>query len=175
MMKKVAISALAVLIVGSICYQNTLSDTSSTKPVTSNSYSHTSDTSKKSTSSPSVKTTTPSTDYHSTNNSNSVSSNTNQSITIGEKNALASAKAYINSMAFSYSGLIEQLGYEGYSTSDATYAANNCGADWNEQAALSAKAYLNVMPFSRDGLIEQLQYESFTYEQAVYGAQQNGY
>ena len=78
-------------------------------------------------------------------------------------------------MAFSYSGLIEQLEFEGYTNSDATYAANNCGADWYEQAALSAKTYLNAMPFSRDGLIEQLQYEGFTYEQAAYGAEQNGY
>ena len=94
---------------------------------------------------------------------------------MGERNALASAKQYLNSMAFSYSGLIEQLEYEGYSNSEATYAADNCGADWYEQAALSAKQYLNSMSFSRQGLIEQLEYEGFTYDQAVYGVEQNGY
>ena len=78
-------------------------------------------------------------------------------------------------MPFSYSGLIEQLEYEGYSTEDATYAADNCGADWNEQAALSAEDYLDIMSFSRDGLIEQLVYEGFTQEQAEYGASAVGY
>ena len=95
--------------------------------------------------------------------------------TMGERNALESARQYLNSMAFSYSGLIEQLEYEGYSNSEATYAADNCGADWYEQAARSAKEYLDAMPFSRQGLIEQLEYEGFTYEQAVYAAEQNGY
>ena len=60
-------------------------------------------------------------------------------------------------MAFSYSGLIDQLEYEGYSSEEAEYAAKNCGADWNEQAVLSAKQYLKTMSFSEDGLIEQLE------------------
>ena len=78
-------------------------------------------------------------------------------------------------MPFSYSGLIEQLEYESYSTEDATYAADNCSADWNEQAAKSAKKYLDVMAFSRDGLIEQLMFDGYTQEQAEYGVSQNGY
>lgn len=97
------------------------------------------------------------------------------SITIGQKNALESAKKYLSVTAFSYTGLIKQLEYEKYSTEDATYAADNCGADWFEQAAKSAKNYLNIMSFSRDGLIKQLEYEGFTHEQAVYGAEANGY
>ena len=96
-------------------------------------------------------------------------------ITIGQRNALNSAKSYLDIMAFSYTGLIEQLEYEGYTTEESTYAADNCGADWNEQAAKSAKNYLDIMSFSRDGLIEQLEYEGFTHEQAVYGVEQNGY
>ena len=78
-------------------------------------------------------------------------------------------------MPFSYSGLIQQLEYEGYSTEDATYAADNCEADWNEQAAKAAKNYLNSMAFSRDSLIQQLEYEGYTEEQAIYGVEQNGY
>ena len=78
-------------------------------------------------------------------------------------------------MPFSYSGLIKQLEFEGYSTEDATYAADNCDADWNEQAAKKAKQYLETMAFSRDGLIEQLEFEGYTAEQAAYGAEQNGY
>lgn len=94
--------------------------------------------------------------------------------TIGQKNALRSAKNYLDVMAFSYSGLIKQLEFEKYSHSDAVYAADNCGANWNEQAVKSAKNYLDVMSFSRDGLIDQLKFEGFTHEQAVYGVEQNG-
>lgn len=97
------------------------------------------------------------------------------SATMGEQNALRSAESYLNIMAFSYSGLIEQLEYGGYTTEEATYAADNCGADWYEQAALSAKSYLGIMAFSKSGLIEQLEYAGFTEEQAIYGAEQNGY
>lgn len=96
-------------------------------------------------------------------------------LTTGQKNALATAKNYISFMPFSYTGLIEQLEFEKYSHEDAVYAADNCGADWNEQAALQAKTYLELSPFSRDDLIEQLEFEGFTHEQAVYGVEQNGY
>ena len=95
--------------------------------------------------------------------------------TMGERNALESALDYLDVLSFSYSGLIEQLEYEGYSTSEATYAADHCGADWYEQAALSAKEYLEIASFSRQSLIEQLEFEGFTHDQAVYGAEQNGY
>ena len=50
------------------------------------------------------------------------------------KNALKSADSYLRYSAFSHDGLINQLEYEGYSTEEATYAADNCGADWDEQA-----------------------------------------
>lgn len=95
--------------------------------------------------------------------------------TMGQKNALAKAKSYLSHMAFSYTGLVEQLEYEKFSTEEATYGADNCGADWYEQAAKKAKSYLSHMSFSRQGLIEQLEYEGFTHAQAVYGAEQNGY
>ena len=86
-----------------------------------------------------------------------------------------SAESYLSFMAFSYSGLIDQLEYEGYSNAEATYAADHCGADWYEQAARSAKEYLDLMSFSRESLIDQLEYGGFTYDQAVYGVEQNGY
>lgn len=95
--------------------------------------------------------------------------------TMGEKNALSSAKNYLEVMAFSYKSLIKQLEFEGYSTEEATYGADNCGADWNEQAAKSAKSYIETMSFSRKSLIEQLKYEGFTPEQAEYGATAVGY
>lgn len=94
--------------------------------------------------------------------------------TLGEQNALGKAYEYLNAIAFSYDGLIEQLEYEGFSNSEATYAADHCGADWKEQAARKAQEYLNIMSFSRSSLIDQLEYEGFTREQAIYGAEENG-
>ena len=78
-------------------------------------------------------------------------------------------------MAFSYSGLIDQLEYEGYTAEEAEYAAKNCGANWYERAMKSAEQYLATMSFSRESLIEQLEYERFTYEQASYAATKNRY
>lgn len=95
--------------------------------------------------------------------------------TLGERNALASAKSYLNFTAFSYIGLGKQLMYEGYTKEEAKYAVDNCGADWYEQAAKSAKSYLEYTSFSRQGLIDQLEYEEFTHDQALYGVKQAGY
>lgn len=90
--------------------------------------------------------------------------------TRGEQNALKKAQSYLSSMAFSRSGLIKQLEYEGYTSSEAEYAVNHCNADWNEQAIIKAEKYLDIMAFSRKGLIEQLEYEGFTHEQALAAA-----
>ena len=89
--------------------------------------------------------------------------------TTGEKNALEKALQYLNYSAFSYTGLIAQLEYEGFSHSEAQYAADNCGADWNEEAVKKAKQYLDYSSFSRESLIEQLVFEGFTQSQAEYG------
>lgn len=94
--------------------------------------------------------------------------------TTGERNALKKAKSYLDTMPFSYVGLIEQLEYSGFTNSEATYGADNVGADWNNQALKKAKSYLDTMPFSYTGLIEQLEYNKFTHEQAVYGADKCG-
>ena len=99
---------------------------------------------------------------------------TTPSMTVSQRNALRSAQSYLDYSAFSYSGLIKQLEYEKYSHEDAVFAADNCGADWNEQAVKSAKSYLEYSAFSHDGLVSQLEYEGFTHEQAEYGATQNG-
>lgn len=102
-------------------------------------------------------------------------SSANKEATFGEQNALKRAKAYLEVIAFSYSGLVEQLEYEGFSHSEATYGAEHCDADWYAQAAQKAADYLDIFSFSRSGLIEQLEYVGFTHDQAVYGAEQNGY
>lgn len=91
-------------------------------------------------------------------------------LSTSQKNAMRTAQRYLDTMGFSYSGLIDQLEYEKYSLEDATFAADHCGADWNEQAARVAQRYIDVMSFSRGGLIDQLEYEGFNQEQATYGA-----
>lgn len=95
--------------------------------------------------------------------------------TLGESNALKSAKNYINIMGFSKKRLKEQLIFEGYSNEEAQYAVNNCGANWNEQAAKSAKSYMEIMSFSRKQLKDQLLFEGYTNEQAEYGVKSVGY
>lgn len=100
---------------------------------------------------------------------------TTEAVSLSKKNALKSAQSYLKLSSFSYSGLIEQLEFEGYPHDDCVYAVDNCGADWNEQAAKSAQSYLELTSFSRSELIEQLKYEGFTNEQAEYGATAVGY
>lgn len=100
---------------------------------------------------------------------------TEPSETVGQRNARNKAQDYLNFSAFSYSGLIEQLEFEGFSSEEATYGADNSGADWNEQAALKAQQYMDMSSFSRSGLIEQLEFEGFTREQAEHGATAVGY
>lgn len=110
------------------------------------------------------------------NSSSSVPSSSEPQIdgTLGEINALRQAMQYISYTAFSHDGLVEQLKYEGYTDSEALYGADNCGADWNEQALSKAQDYLSMTAFSYSGLVEQLEYENFTNEQAVYGADNCG-
>lgn len=96
-------------------------------------------------------------------------------LTMGQKNAMAKAASYLSFQSFSYSGLVEQLEFEGFSHEDAVFAVDHCGADWNEQAALKAQSYLDFMSFSRQGLIDQLVFEGFSYEQAEYGVSAVGY
>lgn len=98
----------------------------------------------------------------------------NTGATIEQKNALNKAASYLSFSAFSHDGLVEQLEYEGFSNESATYAADNCGADWNEQALKKAQSYLDMSSFSYSGLIEQLEYESFSTEQATYAVDNCG-
>jgi hypothetical protein len=94
--------------------------------------------------------------------------------TVAQENARRSAESYLDTSAFSRIGLIKQLKFEGYSTSDATYAVDAVSPNWNEQAAKSAENYLDTGAFSRSGLIQQLEFEGFTEQQAVYGVNQTG-
>lgn len=90
------------------------------------------------------------------------------------QNAVRSAESYLSFSAFSESGLINQLTFEGYSEADATSAVDSIDVDWNEQAARSAESYLRMSGFSRSSLIDQLMFEGYTKAQATYGADAAG-
>ncbi len=97
-----------------------------------------------------------------------------KSLTLGQQNALDKADDYLAFTSFSYSGLIDQLEFEGFTTEEATFAADNCGADWNEQASKKALDYLNYSAFSKTGLIEQLEFEGFTNDEATQAVENCG-
>lgn len=97
-----------------------------------------------------------------------------ESEVLGVDQATEKVAAYLEFSAFSYTGLIKQLEFDGFTTEDATYAADNCGADWNEQAGKKAQSYLDYAEFSKEELIEQLKYEGFTQEEAEFGVSKVG-
>lgn len=98
----------------------------------------------------------------------------NSAGTQSQQDALAVAVDYINQMAFSKQWLIAQVEADGYNHEDATWAADHCGANWNEQAYKKAQEYLKLTSFTKDDMITQLQFEGFTDEQAAYGAEKAG-
>lgn len=106
-------------------------------------------------------------------------------VTTSQRNAIKSARSYLEWGGFSRKGLIEQLSSEygeQYPLADAEFAVSyleqNGQVDWNEQAYKTAKSYMEWGGFSRDALYEQLtsEYgEQFTPEQANYALSKVGY
>ncbi|HCU79038.1 MAG TPA: hypothetical protein DGU37_11170, partial [Microbacterium sp.] len=106
-------------------------------------------------------------------------------LTLGQQNAIRSARSYLDFTAFSRAGLFEQLTSEygeGFEAADAEFAIahleQNGLVDWNAEAAESAQSYLDFTSFSRQGLYDQLtsEYgEQFTPEQAEYALTAVGY
>ncbi|MGG5173891.1 Ltp family lipoprotein [Pseudarthrobacter sp. J1763] len=94
--------------------------------------------------------------------------------TLSQQNAMRKAESYLDFSAFSRTGLIGQLEFEKFATSDATWAVDHVTVNWNEQAAKKAKSYLEFTSFSRAGLVEQLLFEGFTPAQAEYGVSKTG-
>ena len=112
--------------------------------------------------------------YSNSGRASSYTAYTTENTTTGNEGAVNKAKSYLKHTAFSYSGLIDQLEYEGFSHSEATYGADHCNADWDEQAVNKAKSYISHTAFSYSGMIEQLEYEGFTESQAKHGADKCG-
>lgn len=103
-----------------------------------------------------------------------------QNLTGPQKNAVRSAKQYLDISGFSRNGLIQQLSStagDGYDKKDATVAVDSLNADWNKQAERSAKQYVDFMGFSCKGLVQQLSSSAgdrYTKEQATHGARAAG-
>lgn len=94
-------------------------------------------------------------------------SNKPTNLTNAQKNALRTARSYLEGSSFSRDGLIEQLKYDSYTVSDATAAVDNLDMNWTKQAKKTAKSYLQDSGFSRKGLIEQLEYDGYTVSDAT--------
>ncbi|MBN9201482.1 MAG: hypothetical protein ABS61_00845 [Microbacterium sp. SCN 70-18] len=92
-----------------------------------------------------------------------------QVYTLAQQNAIDKAKSYLSFAGFSRTGLIGQLEFEGFSTEDATFGADNAGADWNAEAAEKAASYLEFTSFSRQGLYDQLAFDGFTDAEIQFG------
>ena len=118
------------------------------------------------------------TSYSNTSTSSSSSSSSTKSSTpkTGKEEALAKAKSYLtNGSGFSEKSLEDQLDYEGFSTSEISYAIKNCGADWKEQCLRNAKSYLKSgSGFSENGLKDQLEYEEFSSTEISYAIKNCG-
>lgn len=106
-------------------------------------------------------------------------------MTLSQQNAVKTAMNYVDLMAFSRRGLIEQISSEyadNFPVADAEFAVKYLEdkglVDWNEEAAQCAQNYLDIMSFSKDGLFNQMTSEAgdkFTREQAEYAIKQVGY
>ncbi|MBQ6128811.1 MAG: Ltp family lipoprotein [Lachnospiraceae bacterium] len=106
-------------------------------------------------------------------------------MTLSQQNAVKTAMNYVDLMAFSRRGLIEQISSEyadNFPVADAEFAVKYLEdkglVDWNEEAAQCAQNYLDLMSFSKEGLFDQMTSEAgdkFTREQAEYAIKQVGY
>lgn len=94
--------------------------------------------------------------------------------TVNEQNARRLAESYLRAKAFSRTGLIAQLEYEGFSRAVAEYGVDSQQADWKQQAASVAASYLKFRAFSYKGLFDQLIYEGFTKDEAAFGVASTG-
>ena len=82
-------------------------------------------------------------------------------LTTGQRNALMSARDEIDFWHPSYDYLIELLCSSGFEVNDAKFAADHCGADWDEQCLLLAKREM-ANGKSKAGIISWLRYQRFS-------------
>ena len=89
--------------------------------------------------------------------------------------AVKKAKSYLSHLAYSESGLLKQLDYEGFTPEQARFGVDHSDADWFAEAAEKAASYMEHLAYSRDGLYRQLEYEGFTPDQIEFALADVGY
>lgn len=94
--------------------------------------------------------------------------------TENQQKALDKANEYVDTLPLSHDGLIKQLEYDGYTTDVATYAADNCSANWNKEAKEMAEQYMDSTTYTYKDMVQQLETEGFTKDQAKFGAKAVG-
>lgn len=94
--------------------------------------------------------------------------------TENQQKALDKANEYVDTLPLSHDGLIKQLEYDGYTTDVATYAADNCSANWNKEAKEMAEQYMDSTTYTYKDMVQQLEAEGFTKKQAKFGAKAVG-
>ena len=93
--------------------------------------------------------------------------------------ALDAAKAYLEQTANSRSQTIDQLKKSGLSASEAVYAVDHCGANWNDQAVKAAKKYVadgnaSGYGYSHSSLKSTLMQAGFSESEAGYAIDRAG-
>ena len=94
--------------------------------------------------------------------------------TENQQKALDKANEYVDTLPLSHDGLIKQLEYDGYTTDVATYAADNCSANWNKEAKEMAEQYMDSTTYTYKDMVQQLETEGFTKDRAKFGAKAVG-
>ena len=106
--------------------------------------------------------------------SDSQSGSQTAAATENQQKALDKANEYVDTLPLSHDGLIKQLEYDGYTTDVATYAADNCSANWNKEAKEMAEQYMDSTTYTYKDMVQQLEAEGFTKDQAKFGAKAVG-
>ena len=89
------------------------------------------------------------------------------------QNCYDQAMSYLDFMAFSRNGLIQQLQHDGYTDqaiSNALDLLEKYYVSWDTEAVKKAQEYMETFSFSQQRLYEQLIHDGFTEEQANYSA-----
>ena len=89
-------------------------------------------------------------------------------LTSAQKTALAEARYRIDSGGLSKRALIQHMTADGWYRENVTFAANNVGADWKEEAVEAARGRMSEVDYSRRSLIDHLVSDGFTRAEAEY-------
>lgn len=86
--------------------------------------------------------------------------------------AAARATSALEWSEYSYSGMKKYLENVGFSPEEALFGADNCGADWNEQAAERLEYYIGYFDeMTREEMLYALADDGFTDEEIAYAAE----